>query len=76
MSDVSLVDVQAALDFLKCLPTLPPSTEIPGKIDYGALSRVALDHGIDVDPDALAQAFRLLMRARTVAVSAQQALVR
>lgn len=75
MPDVSLRDVQAALDFLNRLPTLPPSTKIPGKVDYGALSRMALERGIDVDPDALAQAFTLWMRARTIAAAAKQATV-
>jgi hypothetical protein len=57
-------DIQRAIDFLSGkLGAIDPAA-LPPKPDYEALARYAGQLGHDLPPAALAEAFRLMMRAR------------
>lgn len=60
--------IQGAIDFLTG-PALGglPRDALPPKADYEPLASHARDLGYDLSPDALQDAFRLLMRARLLA---------
>ncbi len=66
--------VQRAIDFLSGSKSreMVPDT-LPPRPDYQALARLALELGQDLSPDAVQEAFRLIMRARLAAVRAGSA---
>jgi hypothetical protein len=59
-------DLQRAIEFLSD-PELATGTPLPDRPDYESLARRASELGHDLSPDAAAEAFRLVMRARLVA---------
>ena len=62
-------DVQRAIRFLSGPDsTAPDRLPLPPVPDYESLARHAAQLGHDLPPDALREAFRLIMRARLVAL--------
>ena len=59
-------DLQRAIRFLSG-PGLAQAP-LPARPDYECLARRASDQGHDLSPDAVEEAFRLIMRARLVAM--------
>jgi hypothetical protein len=58
-------DVQRAIEFLSDSDLFGPhGVPLPARPDYQFLARQASDLGHDLPPDAVQQAFRLMMRAR------------
>ena len=61
-------DLQSAIQFLSEAGLGEGSRALPpGRIDYESLSRLALEAGHEVSPEAVRDAFRLIMRARLAA---------
>lgn len=67
-------DVQRGIEFLSN-PDLADGRKapLPDRPDYQALARRASEHGHDLSPDALQEAFRLMMRARLLVLGKRQA---
>lgn len=63
----SAPEIQRAILFLSGLAG-SPGAPLPARPDYEALARRASELGQDLSPGAVEQAFRLMMRARLVAL--------
>lgn len=69
----NLRDIQTALDFFRHLRQRPEQVrglaDLPARIDYEAVAAMARQNGFVVSPPAVAEAFRLMMRARRSAAT-------
>lgn len=68
MKRLPSADLQRAIEFLSS-PDFATEASLPPHPDYESIARCASEAGAPLAPDVLREAFRLIMRARLVALS-------